>query len=112
MVTLQGEAIEAALYAVSALMTYRQKENRPIPGEVVSLHRRLLNASVAGSECDGGGEQLTHDLVDTAVAADIIGCSRRWVWSIRNDLDGRKLGRQWFFPHGVVVEYADAKQSA
>lgn len=112
MLTLQGDAIEAALYAVSALMTYRQKEKRPVPGEVVSLHRRLLTASAAGSECGSGGEQLTHDLVDTAEAAHIIGCSQRWVWNIRNDLDGRKLGRQWFFPHGVVVEYADAKQSA
>jgi hypothetical protein len=74
------------------------------------LSRHLDATSVGGSESNTPEEELhMKDRIDSKAAAEIIGCTPRWITEIRADLEGRKVGRQWMFPRGVVVEYAELK---
>jgi hypothetical protein len=74
-----------------------------------SLYRHL-DTSVDGRESDTPAEEShREDLIDSKAAAEIIGCSTRWIIEICADLDGRKVGRQWMFPRHVAMEYAELK---
>jgi hypothetical protein len=110
---LSDDQVEAALFAVGDLVARRRLANRPVPAEVVALHRVLAVASDCGTEIGSGPEELGDDLIDADQAAEILGCTGRWVRSrrIRADLDGQKVGGAWVFRRQAVVEYARARES-
>lgn len=97
-----------ALYAVRDLITRRRLAGRPIPHEVLSLYAALDSASLFGRESDTAPAQLGDDFIGASEAAEIIGCSSRWVREIHADLDGRLVAGRWVFPRHVVVEYAQS----
>ena len=73
------------------------------------LYHYLLT-SADGTEFDSAPEKLmADDLIDTEAAAEILGCSTRWIREIRADLEGRKLAGRWLFPRQVVIEYVEMK---
>ena len=115
MLTLTGDQIEAALYAVADTITRRKLAGRNTPAEVVALHRLLADTSRRAAASDRGTEniprqqQLNDEHIDTTTAARILGCSTRWVRAIASDLDGQQVGGQWIFPRTVVAEYAEAR---
>lgn len=53
-------------------------------------------------------------LVDTAGAAEILGCSRRHVQRIARSLDGQRSrpGNTWVFDKRIVVAYRDTESAA
>lgn len=112
MLQLTDGQVEAALYAVTDLVARRRLEGSPVPAEVVSLHRTLTAASVCGTENDSPASELDDDpIVDSTEAAELLGCSTRWVRCIRADLDGRKVGGRWVFQRQDIVNYARARES-
>jgi hypothetical protein len=108
-VWLSDDQAEAARYAVADLVARRRLAGRPVPAAVVALHRTLVAASGDGTEIGCRGEESGDDLIDAAAAAELLGCSSRWVRRIRADLGGRKVAGRWVFDRHTVVEYARAR---
>lgn len=107
---LTRDEVEAALYVVHDLVYRRRLAGRSIPTEVAALYRRLLVTSSDGTKSHVPPEELdANDLIDTTAAAEILGCSTRWVREIRCDLDGQNCGGRWLFRRQTVVEYAALK---
>jgi hypothetical protein len=50
-----------------------------------------------------------EELIDTAEAAAILGCTPQWVGRIRGRLGVREIGSQRVFLRQTVVEYAERK---
>lgn len=110
---LSDEQARLALYAVTDLLTRRQRGGQPVPAGFYRF-RQQLDASVYGSETDTPTAESVdddEDLIDTTEAAQILGCSDRWVRSIRSDLDGLNIGGRWVFRRHLVVEYADMRRT-
>lgn len=106
---LTGDVLQAMRYAVAEMVAMRRVRGLPIHKAVLEAHY-LLTASVSGSENSDESEELEPgDLIGTKAAAEILGCSTRWVRAIAADLDGQWCGRQWVFRRRRVVEYAEAK---
>jgi len=76
-------------------------------------HLRVLEStpasSAAGTECEAAQASSTHDLIGTDQAAQILGCSTRYVCRIAADLDGRRVSGRWSFDKQLVVAYGVAK---
>jgi len=78
--------------------------------------RRLLDhlsqlEQLASGCCDDATEsearQQQSDLIGTAEAAQILGCSPQYTRRIHADLDGRQIARNaWLFDREKVTEYA------
>lgn len=51
-------------------------------------------------------EQQESELIGTTEAAQILGCSTRYVRRIHATLDGNRIGNTWTFPREVVEDYA------
>lgn len=111
-ITLSDDHVEAALYAVEQGITYMTLAKRCVPRGVLEVRNILRLASSIGSETETAETDLDHDLIDSNEAAHILGCSRRWIWDIRADLEGRKYGGRWLFPRSHVQDYADFKHAA
>jgi hypothetical protein len=80
---------------------------------MLTLHRQLSSGD--GTENDTEEIELVgmdDDLVDTVAAAEILGCSSRWVRRIAADLDGQQCGRSWVFHRQSVTDYAEAKHTS
>ena len=109
---LTGDQVEAALYAVADCVGRRRLENRPVPGEVVALHHRLLIASDCGTEIQSDIGQLEggDDFIGSSETAAILRCSTRWVRTIHADLGGEKIGARYLFRRQHVIDYAEARQ--
>ncbi|WP_204807778.1 helix-turn-helix domain-containing protein [Mycobacterium riyadhense] len=110
MLRLTDDQVEAALFAVSDLVARRRMFGQPIPSAVVALRQQLLiAASVHGSENNSDAEQLEDELIDSDEAAEILGCSTRWVRTIITDLEGRKVAGRWVFHRQTVIDYAASR---
>lgn len=110
---LSDEQARLALYAVTDLLTRRQRGGQSVPAGFYRF-RQQLDASVNGSENDMPPAELVDGdeyLIDTTEAAQILGCSDRWVRTIRNDLDGLNIGGRWVFRRHIVVEYAEMRRT-
>lgn len=108
---LTDEQTRLALYAVTDLLTRRLRGGQPVPAGLYRF-REQLDTSVRGSENYSPPTQLTGDdeeLIDTTEAAQILGCSDRWVRTIRTDLDGLNIGGRWVFKRHTVMEYAEMR---
>jgi len=108
-VKLSDDGVRAALFAVSDVVARRRMFGQPIPPAVVTLRQQLLIASACGSERSSEAEQLDDDLIDSDAAAEILGCSARWVRELRADLDGKKLAGRWVFHRRAVTDYAEGR---
>jgi hypothetical protein len=110
MLRLTSQQVEAALFAVSDVVTRRRMFGQPIPPAVVALRQKLEIASVCGTETDSEAEQLKDDLIDSDTAAEILGYSSRWVRKIHASLDGRCIAGSWVFQRQKVIEYAEGRR--
>lgn len=76
--------------------------------------QRILNhlahlERIASSSDSGTKHQVREEeseLISTTEAAQILGCSTRYVRRIATSLDGRRIGRTWTFPRQEVEDYA------
>lgn len=87
---------------------HRQRTGAPIPQRVRDL---LAYVSAGGHQCgcDATQSEQHDDMIDTAAAATILGCTRRHIRRLAADLDGQQIGREWIFRRATVTEYAEAK---
>lgn len=107
---LTSEQVEWALYAARDLVDRLKVTRRHVPAELLSLYQKLEMHSACGSESDSDAEELDPDeLIDSGAAAEILGCSTRWVRTIRTDLDGRKVSGHWVFRRQDVIDYTEAR---
>lgn len=107
---LDPEQQAIALYAVNDVVTRRLRNNNPLPPGMRSLHHYLERTSVHGTETiDAQRQWEQEDFIDTAQAAAILGCSTRWVRTIRSDLDGHLISGRWAFLRDNVIDYRDQK---
>lgn len=110
---LNETQVAAAVYAARDLVARRRLAGRPVPDQVAALLQHLLSTSEHGTQTSAPTAELDpEDLVDTGEAAEILGCTTRWVRQIRTDLDGQKVGAQWVFRRSIVVEYAAERKAA
>jgi hypothetical protein len=113
-----------AIYAVREVIALRRLGDRKIPPGVIALDRALwrgaedelanaLTSSDNGTACDRCREYwCPDDLIGPEEAAQILGCSARYVRKIASDLDGRLVGAMWVFHRPTVVAHAQAKGEA
>lgn len=111
-ITLTATEARLVLYAVLDLIARRTLGNRPLPPGFGPLRDRLLNSADGTKTCAPQSQSAlsaTEELIDTAEAAAILGCSDRWVRRIHVELGGRDIGRRHVFPRQTVVQYAQRK---
>ena len=106
---LTREEISWARAGLVETMIRRQRTGEPVPPQFPSLLRRFddILTSKAGS-ADGTSDTngSSHlDLIGTAEAAAIIGTSEEWTRRIAEKLGGRRVGGQWVFSRGDVIEH-------
>jgi hypothetical protein len=59
-----------------------------------------------------GAAQEESELIGTAEAAAILGCSGAYIRRIAADLDGRRIANAWLFDRKAVQEYAASREHA
>ncbi|WP_110916855.1 helix-turn-helix domain-containing protein [Mycolicibacterium peregrinum] len=67
---------------------------------------RIASSSDSGTKHEVRQEESTTELISTTEAAQILGCSTRYVRKIATSLDGHRIGRTWTFPRQEVEDYA------
>ncbi|WP_329411933.1 helix-turn-helix domain-containing protein [Nocardia vinacea] len=82
-----------------------------VPPPVRALLLRV-NCAIADEQTDPEPDGVAGDEIGTATAAEILGCTERWVRRIATDLDGIRVGRDWVFRRSVVEAYATARRAA
>ena len=100
------------LYALGHFVHERDRAGRGVPAEVRAAHRWLNAMSAIGPESGCDAEQSeADDLIGTAQAAVLLGCTERHVRRIQADLDGvRPAGRHLVFSRRQVIQYAEARK--
>ena len=102
------------LHAVSNYVREHRADNRrPVPPHVLAAHRWLTIMSQVGHESSSDETTLdADDLIGTAQAASLLGCTERHVRRLRADLDGVRPsgGSAWVFSRHQVVRYAQARR--
>lgn len=110
--TLGPEDLRACRYVAAETIRTRQQLHIPIPNWLRGLDRNLdteLRAmSAHGPESEA--HEPDSEMVGTAEAARILGCSTRHVRRLAADLDGQRTGRDWIFRRATVTEYATARK--
>ncbi|MCV7230423.1 helix-turn-helix domain-containing protein [Mycolicibacterium komossense] len=89
----------------------RQRAGQPIPDRVRHLFTYM---STGGHRIDSPAAPLKQDrddLIDTEIAATILGCSSRHVRRLAADLEGESLTGRWLFSRRTVEEYAEARSA-
>ncbi|MFA7513846.1 MAG: hypothetical protein WCZ29_25530 [Mycolicibacterium vanbaalenii] len=100
------------LYGLGHFIRERDLAGRGVPAEVRAAHRWLTTMSAIGHQtrCDAE-ESEQDDLIGTAQAAALLGCTERHVRRIQADLDGaRPAGRNLVFSRRQVIQYAQARK--
>ncbi|MGN2640951.1 helix-turn-helix domain-containing protein [Nocardia takedensis] len=110
--SLDMRALFRARYCVADVIQRRRRTGEPIPDWMPRLHARLdAEIETAGSDLgtDRAATSAGSELVGTAEAARILGCSARWVRRLVADLDGQRAGHEWVFDRATVTDYAAAR---
>jgi hypothetical protein len=84
---------------------------RPWNAELVRAVELELATSESGSEMDWGHEQSEAKVISARQAADIIGCSSRYVRDIADELGGMKVDGRWVFDEDNVLAYAERRRN-
>lgn len=90
-----------------------QAARLPLPERLKQHWQHLHN--LADGSADGTesiAPQADSELIGTTEAAQILGCSARFIRRIATDLDGHRIEGQWIFNRKAVTDYAMAKQQA
>jgi hypothetical protein len=97
-----GEALRCARYLLSAY------GGRTPPRRLVEHYRHLeLLAAGCASATDETGAASQLELIGTAEAARLLGCTPAYVRRIATDLDGRRVsGNSWVFDRKAAEDYA------
>jgi hypothetical protein len=78
---------------------------------LLELEDMLSSTSEDGSGFVSAAEELTvNDPINTAIAAEILDCTPRWVCDIAEDLGGLRCGWGWVFDRRTVELYADERR--
>lgn len=102
--------IDLAAARYCAQLTAQLYAGRPIPGPIRRHIEQLLSGSVDGTECVAGQQESTHEtFIDTAAAAQILGCSTRYVRKISRSLDGDRIAGRWVFRESAVRDYTEGR---
>lgn len=98
------DGLRAALYCASEAIRARRRACLPIPGWLAEHHRQLDNdyrmslARQPDSQNTEHNRHLNHDgLIDTATAAELLGCTQRTIQRRAHELGGHRIGRHWVF---------------
>ncbi|KKF01934.1 hypothetical protein WN67_10995 [Mycolicibacterium obuense] len=100
------------LYGISHFIHERDRAGIGVRPEVRSGHQWLITMSAVGPQSDCEERELEpDDLIGTAQAAALLGCTERHVRRIQADLDGvRPAGRSLVFSRRQVLQYAAARE--
>lgn len=79
-------------------------------GKLFDLASLTSGGSASGHESQSAEAQSGLRLIGTVEAAHLLGQSSRQVRRLAADLDGQKIGRDWYFNYDTVIEYAKARQ--
>lgn len=109
---LTGIEPAAALYAVAGFVRQRQLQGRTVPPEVVRLFERLDTAvrvsrkrNETGYPAEDSTTSMQDELIGSAQAARMLGCTQRMVQLLAGQLGGQKISGRWCFRESSVVEY-------
>lgn len=103
---LTDEQVAAVRYCIADTIRRRRLGNIPIPQWLRDLS---IAVSSRGPEYQPAQPHSKGQLISSAQAAKLLGCSRRHVSRIATDLDGQLVAGRWMFHRAAVAEYADAK---
>ena len=106
---LTSQQAHAVRYCVAETIRRRLLTGAPVPAWMRSLHQHLTS-SADGTEHEAP-QQQSDQAIDTAEAAQILGCSTRYIRKIATDLDGQQIAGRWIFHRHNVTEYAEAKRT-
>lgn len=104
---LTSQQAHAVRYCVAETIRRRLLTGAPVPAWMRSLHQHLTS-SADGTDHEVSQQDSTQ-AIDTAEAAQILGCSTRYIRRIAADLDGERIAGRWIFHRHNVTEYAEAK---
>lgn len=105
------EQLPAIRYCVAETVRRRLLTGAPVPEWMRRLDHHLRAMSAHGPKPVAVQPQSETEVIDTATAAQILGCSRRHVTRLAADLDGQQIAGRWIFHHHNVTEYAQAKRT-
>lgn len=108
MIELNGHQAQAARYCVAEVVRRRLLTGTPVPPWLRGLHQHLSSAH--GTETQVV-QQESEVMIDTDEAAQILGCSTRYIRRIAADLDGQNIAGRWIFNRRNVTDYAEAKET-
>lgn len=104
---LTDDQAAAVRYVVADTIRRRRLGGVPIPGWLRSLD---VEMSSRGLESTAAQSDSVQQPISSAQAAKLIGCTRRHVSRIANDLDGLLVAGRWMFDPATVAEYAAARR--
>lgn len=107
------EDLRAARYCVAEVLRDRRRAFKPIPEWLRRADTRLdaeLQAAMSAAGQPLAPEPPGSNLIGTAEAARILGCTPRTVRRLAADLDGQRVGQEWAFTRTAVTEYATARK--
>lgn len=112
-----GARLSLLMHRRAADEAVRRVGSVPAPlALLISELEHALTASAGGTtEYRDGGRPASSVVVErgsttTAEAAEILGCSPRWVRTIAASLGGRRVGRVWVFDRVAVVAYRELQE--
>lgn len=102
------------LYCVGEELRARRAGKAPVQSWNAELIRAVeieIATSESGSESDCAGEESEPKVpISARQAADIIGCSSRYVRGIARKLGGVKVDGRWVFDEGDVLAHAEGQK--
>lgn len=110
-VILDEHQAAACAYWVREATSRRRLRGEPVREAAVTALLAALGTTAPGTGTVSATAQsgAGDDLIGTAEAARILGCSTRRVRQITTDLDARRVGGGWTFHRAHVIAYRDAK---
>lgn len=97
-------ALRAARVAVAAL--------QPFPPTWLTDHLARLEWLGCASATDAAVAQSDWNMIGTAEAARVLGCSQAYVRRIAATLDGHRIADCWIFDRRKVEDYAVHRRTA
>ena len=104
-----GVDLKAALICARAFVAMFQPRTPPRWAAEHLDRLERLTAGCASATNDQAGQQES-ELIGTAQAAQILGCSPQYIRKIHTDLDGRLIANAWLFERKAVHEYATSRR--
>lgn len=109
---MTGLDIGSALHCARIAQSHYRHAGKELPERLREYLAELT--AIAGSpngtsSTTAQSESRNDDLIDTGTAAQILGCSTRYVRRIANSLDAQRICGRWLFRRDAVTEYATGR---